>query len=122
MRTGTSARKTVLLLGSSLSHLRSCFWVFVFEERPFSGNCEKFSPLFPIHVDTDGLGRYSNTLLVSLNSRISIRGNENPRVATLSPSIAFDITSNHTSGPTNIALKEMEQPEVVYKASGSMAI
>ncbi|KAH9981991.1 hypothetical protein BJV77DRAFT_1045009 [Russula vinacea] len=65
---------------------------------------------------------YSNTLLVSLNSRISIRGNQNPPVATLSPSIAFAITSNRTGSPTNITLKEIEQPEVVYKASGSMAI
>jgi hypothetical protein len=96
--------------------------VFAFEELAFSGNCEKFAPLHPIHVDTDNFGRYSNTLLVSLNSRISIRANENPRVLTLSPSIAFDITSHRSSSPTNITLKEIEQPEVVYKASVGVAI
>jgi hypothetical protein len=96
--------------------------VFAFEERPFWANCEKFAP-HP-RIDADNFGRYSNTLLVSLNSRIAIRREDNPRVSTLSPSIAFDITSHLAGSPTNITLKDtgIEQPEAVYKPSDSVAI
>jgi hypothetical protein len=101
--------------------------VFAFKECPFSGNCEIFvlcNPPTPSHlrIETENVGRYSNTLLVSLNSRISIREEGNPRVSTRTQSIAFVVTSHRDASPTNITLKELEPLEVVYKPPEGMAI
>jgi hypothetical protein len=55
--------------------LISGFWVTASEERPFLENCEAISSMSPSHsrIYTDNLNRYSNTLLVWFNNRISIR-------------------------------------------------
>jgi hypothetical protein len=73
-------------------------------------------------MDTENVGRYSNTLLVSLNSRISIREEGDPRNSAQTQSIAFAVASHQAASSTNITLKELEPPDVVYEPPECMAI
>ena len=115
MRTGTRARKTHLLFGSSSSHgLASA-------ARVFSENCEIIAALLPgiavYPTDTDILGRYSNTLLVSLNNRISIRNVAATRgIANRTQAITLGMPRFDSN--TDIAIMEVERPSATYKSSG----
>ena len=65
---------------------------------------------------TDNLGRYSNTLLVSLNNRISIRNSASTHVV-VSQSLAVPPRSD-SSTDTDITCIENEQSPVADKFLG----
>jgi len=68
-------------------------------------------------TDTDILGRYSNTLLVSLNNRISIRKVATTRgIANRTQAITLGMPRFDSN--TDIAIMEVERPSPTYKSSG----
>lgn len=115
MRTGTRARKKRLLFGPSSSHgLPS-------SARLFLENCEIVGALLPgiaeYPTNTDTLCRYSNTLLASLNNRISIRKVATTRgIANRMEAITLGMPRFDSN--TDIAIMEVEQPSATYKSSG----
>jgi hypothetical protein len=77
------------------------FWVTASKERPFSESCENCSTLSPPHlgIPSDSLNRYSNTFLVSLNSRIRIRGATTAEVVNRNPAMTLAVIPQRSASP-----------------------
>jgi hypothetical protein len=64
---------------------------------------------------TDYLGRYSNTLLVSLNNRISVRKAASARVTNRNQGMALAAATPRSDSSTDITCIEEEQSSVADK-------
>ncbi|KAF8498151.1 hypothetical protein F5888DRAFT_1803073 [Russula emetica] len=98
-------------------YLTIWLWVSAYEERPFSENCEIIPSLSPAHLRMfiDKPARYSNTLLVSFNNRISIRNAvAGTPAASRSTAIAFAVTPR-SDGSTDISCLEGGRSSAAHK-------
>jgi hypothetical protein len=105
--------------------LLSGFWVSASEEQPFSENCEIVASLSPSQylIYTNNVGRYSNTLLVSLNNRISIRDAESTGIVHVNrnPTIPLAITVRSDVSTYSDSMS-MENEQLKLKFSNSRVV
>jgi hypothetical protein len=94
------------------------------EERPSLGNCEFIAAFAALRsrMHADNLGRYSNTFLVWLNNRISIRNAATARGVANRPQALTLASAPHSDFSADVTFMEMEQSSASIKLPSSASV